>query len=176
MDNTVTHIIATTDATPTGPDRWMGHCRAHGSKQHRDLSFRVSGTKILLHCFAGCSLAAICESLGLELKDLFTDVLGQNSRPRKCQAPIVRIGRRAIAFRFELAGLDLRLRAQRIIEAGKNLDIAGLSDDELDRAIALAMQGHADLERAELFEDVADGLRDQDFSERKSREQQSCAA
>lgn len=80
------------------------------------------------------------------------------STRRPVPPPIVRIDRKARAFQFELAGLDLRLRAEKILEAGTNLDVASLSDDELDRALALTAQAHADIERAQLFEHTADGL------------------
>jgi len=81
-----------------------------------------------------------------------------------------------MAFRFDLAGLDLRLRANRIIEAGKLLTVATLNEAELDQALDLIAQSYRDIERAELFEHVADTLRERDFNERTSRERPACAA
>ena len=63
----------------------------------------------------------------------------------------MRIDRKARAFEFELASLDLRLRAERIIEAGKHLDVASLSDGELDRAMHAVASAHDDMGRAELL-------------------------
>jgi hypothetical protein len=83
VNNVLDDILSLTDARPTGPDKWMGHGRCHGSKWHRDLGIRVAGNKILLHCFAGCVKPTICQSLGLELKDLFTDVLDPNPARRR---------------------------------------------------------------------------------------------
>jgi hypothetical protein len=66
-----------------------------------------------------------------------------------------------------LGELDLRVRAEKIIEAGKTLDVAHLSDNDLDRALAHVAQAHTDLARAELFEDVADDLRMKESMERE---------
>ena len=41
----------------------------------------------------------------------------------------------AVAFRFEMAALDLRLRAERIVEAAKQLNVDTLNNDELDHAL-----------------------------------------
>jgi hypothetical protein len=76
------------------------------------------------------------------------------------------VDRIAVAFHFELAALDLRLRSARIIGAGKTLTVASLTDHELDQALAHVAQAHADVERAELFEHVADGLKTKEFLER----------
>jgi len=95
-------------------------------------------------------------------------VLGLDSticarRQRPLSPPVSRIDRRAIAFRFELAALDLRLRAERIMEAGKRLNADSLNDDNLDRALGHVAQVHTDIQRAELFEGVADDLRMKEF-------------
>jgi hypothetical protein len=173
MDNTLAHILATTQAKPTGPDQWIGHCRAHGSKKHRDLSIKLNDNKILLHCFAACPKEEVVSALGLTVQDLFTDAplaRGKRSAPKP-----VRVDRLALAFQFELAALDLRLRAEKIIEAGKLLDVNGLSDHELDLAIGHAAQAHADVKRAELFEGVADDLRTKEFLERDHARQKRVA-
>ena len=51
---------------------WVACCPAHGDSNPR-LSIGESGNRILVHCHAGCSAAAIVESMGLKMKDLFTD-------------------------------------------------------------------------------------------------------
>jgi hypothetical protein len=173
MDNTLAHILATTEATPTGPDQWIGHCRAHGSKKHRDLSIKLNDNKILLHCFAACPKEEVVSALGLTVQDLFTDAprpRGQRPAPKP-----VRVDRIALAFRYELGALDLRLRAEKIIEAGKNLDVASLNDHELDRALGHVAQAYDDIERAELFAGVADDLRTKEFLERDHARQKRVA-
>jgi hypothetical protein len=73
---------------------------------------------------------------------------------------------RSTAFQFELAALDLRLRSERIFEAAKCIDVSSLNDADLDRALSHVAQGYRDLERADLFEGVADDLRDRFSKER----------
>lgn len=108
------------------------------------------------------------------MKDLFFDSpVPHGHRPTPKPA---KIDRDALAFRYELAALDLRLRASRIIEAGKRVNAATLDNDELDQALGYVVRAYADNERAEVFEATADTLRERDFSERKSRERQTCVA
>lgn len=57
--------------TNTG-DGWMACCPAHDDR-NPSLSIKTAGTKILLHCFAGCSVESIAQAIGLELKDLHLD-------------------------------------------------------------------------------------------------------
>lgn len=108
-----------------------------------------------------------------EAVQLVAGVLGFNSTARAHRpAPRpAKIDRVALAFGFELAALDRRLRAERIVETGKNIDVASLSDDELDRAIAHVVQAHTDSARAALFEGVADDLRMKAYLERQNDEQ-----
>lgn len=132
---------------------------------------------------AGDGFALVMKVRRLEFRDalkLVADALGLDStahaRPyRPLPSPPVRIDLRAHAFQFELGGLDLRLRAERIAQAGRLLSIGTLTDAELDRALALVARGYADVERAELFESVADGLRSKEFFERENRERTRAA-
>ena len=57
--------------TNTG-DGWMACCPAHDDR-NPSLSIKTAGTKILLHCFAGCSIENIAQAIGLEVKDLHLD-------------------------------------------------------------------------------------------------------
>jgi hypothetical protein len=156
MDNTLAHILTMTEAKPTGHDQYLGHCLAHGSKRHRDLSIKLTDNKILLHCFAACPKEDVVSALGLTVQDLFTDApLPQGQRP----APKpVRIDRKARAFQFELAALDLRMRADAILQAANRIDVSRLSDEALDRVMQSVTSAYADRDRAQLFEDTADGL------------------
>jgi hypothetical protein len=87
-----------------------------------------------------------------------------------------RVDRSALAFRFQLAALDRRIRAERIIEIAKEIDVSVLNDQDLDRALWCVAQAHTDVKRAELFEHVADEIRRRDFAERRSLEQAPHAA
>lgn len=148
---------------PRGTAQWSARCPAHGDRTP-SLSIRETGDRILLHCFSSCAPEEIVSALGLEMRDLFMDSpISQGQRPAPTPHKLDLI---AVAFRFELAALDRRLRAERIIAAGKALDVSTLNDADLDDALSCVAQAHADMERAELFEDVADTLRMNNFSEK----------
>ena len=152
--------------------RWSALCPVpeHGDTSP-SLSISEGERGILVKCWAGCSLQEICGSLGIEQRDLFLDARKPRPRGRRPISRPVKIDRVALAFRFELAGLDHRLRASRIIEAGKHLNVADLNDDELDRALHAVARAHNDEARAHLFEQLADTLRERDYSERTHCEQ-----
>lgn len=57
---------------------WSARCPAHEDK-NPSLSVREEEDKILLHCFAGCTVEAICHALGVQLSELFID---NRSAPR----------------------------------------------------------------------------------------------
>ena len=96
--------------------------------------------------------------MNLSPKDLFYDApTPRGTRP--LPKPI-RKDPRSTAFQFELAALDLRLRAERIFDAAKRIDVSVLTDANLDRALSHIGQAYWDLDRADLFVGVADDLRD----------------
>lgn len=55
----------------TGPGRWVACCPSHADKSP-SLSIRETPEgKVLLHCFAGCSVGEIVGAAGVDLADLF---------------------------------------------------------------------------------------------------------
>ena len=156
-----------------GTGKWSALCPAH-SDNSPSLSIHEGDRGLLLRCFAGCRLEEICASLGIEQKDLFYDrglPRGQRSAPKP-----PRINRIALAFRFELGALDHRIRAERIIETVRGIDLSTVSDEELDCVLSHIGRAYDDQECAALFEHVADTLRERDFTERTLRERKTCAA
>jgi len=57
---------------PLPNGQWLAHCPAH-SDEKPSLSVTEGNNRILLHCFAGCSVDAICAELGVNIADLRTD-------------------------------------------------------------------------------------------------------
>ena len=57
---------------------WSAFCPAHQDRRKRSLSMRVVDNAILLYCFVGCSIQAICAALGLKVADLFTHSAANN--------------------------------------------------------------------------------------------------
>ena len=73
---------------PTGPNRWHARCPAHDDKSP-SLSLRETDDgRILVHCFAGCSVHEIVQAAGIELSDLFPPRNdGQHARPERRPFP-----------------------------------------------------------------------------------------
>lgn len=164
---TLDDLLSRLDSVRQRGNRWAARCPAHADRTP-SLSISEGDKGLLLRCFAGCPLEEICSALGIRLADLFFDAgVPHNQRPASIPA---RLDRRALAFEFELKALDLRLRAERILDAAKNLDGAVVIDDEIEAALGFVGQAHADHERAELHEHIADTLRIRDFTERIAHE------
>lgn len=118
-----------------------------------------------MHCFSGCETAQIVAALGLSLRDLFTDAptpYGHRPIPRP-----VRTDYTALAFQFELAALDRRLRAERVMQAVNSISINELPNNEIDRLVDVVGRAYADIKRAKLFGAVADDLRLKEFAQRE---------
>jgi len=55
-----------------GKGRYIACCPAH--KYHSpslQVNFETTDGRVLLHCFAGCSINDICAAIGLDVRDLF---------------------------------------------------------------------------------------------------------
>ncbi len=92
-------LISKLDKTkPTGPHRWQARCPAHDDKGP-SLSIRETDDgRVLVHCFAGCSVHEIVRAAGLELADLFPQRPGaDHSRPERRPFPATDV-LRAVAF------------------------------------------------------------------------------
>lgn len=55
----------------TGHHRWLALCPAHDDRGPSLALRELNDGRILVHCFAGCSVHEIVGSVGLELTDLF---------------------------------------------------------------------------------------------------------
>ncbi len=51
--------------------QYLACCPAHEDKSPSLSIKEVDGGRVLVYCFAGCSAAEVCASVGLELRDLF---------------------------------------------------------------------------------------------------------
>lgn len=121
------------------------------------MSIREVDGKLLVHCFAGCTPEEIVGALGLDLKDLFTDsptLRGEWPTPKPQKLDLV-----AVAFRFEMAALDRRLRAERVLKAVANFNSDELSDSQRDRLMKAIARADDDQDCAVFLETVADDLR-----------------
>jgi len=65
-------LVARLDGVKKRPDgRWSARCPAHEDKTP-SLSVReLDDGRVLMHCFAGCSVESVLGAIGLKLEDLF---------------------------------------------------------------------------------------------------------
>lgn len=121
---------------------WMALCPGHPDRSP-SLSIREDNGRILLHCFAGCSVDAVCAALGIATRDLFTEP----RQARKLKPLIVRDVERQIAsLRSRLTPRDRERNVTVVLASRKNPDHA------IVRALAIAVQG--ELVQVELKEEA----------------------
>lgn len=147
-----------------GTGKWSARCPAH-EDNGPSLSVRETADRVLLHCFALCVKRDIVAAIGLTMADLFFNkptTHGHRPTPKP-----IRFDCLALSFRFELAALDRRLRAERVNQAVNTISINELTDNDLDRLIGAVGRAHADIDRAELLEAVADDVRFKEFAQRE---------
>ena len=87
MANITKILDLLTKVRSKGSDRWVACCPAHLDKSP-SVSVRYVDDRILLHCFAGCSVDEIVASMGLTLADLMPERQGnyQHSKIRRIPA------------------------------------------------------------------------------------------
>lgn len=149
---------------PRGAGNWSARCPSHKDRSP-SLSVGEGADRILLHCSALCESSAIVAAMGLTMAYLFFDAptsRGQRPIPKPKMIDLV-----ALAFRIELAALDRRLRAERVLQAVNSISITELPDTDLDRLVDAAARAYADIERAGLLEGVADRLRAKAFTQKE---------
>lgn len=64
----------------TGTDRYICCCPAHDDK-HPSMTIKQDGDKVLIHCFGGCSVPEIVDSIGLKMSDLFPERISKSLKP-----------------------------------------------------------------------------------------------
>lgn len=123
------NLLSTLDGVKrTGQGKWLAKCPSHEDRSP-SLSIReLDDGRVLVHCFAGCSVHEVVSSVGLELTDLFPprEIESGNGKPERRPFPAADI-LRAIAFESTL-----------VLIAAADL-LAGNPFNEADRArLALA--------------------------------------
>jgi hypothetical protein len=162
---TATDLLSRLDGVRArGTGRYAARCPAHADKSP-SLAITEGERGLLVKCWAGCTLDEITAALGIRVRDLFfNDPSPHRHRPGPKPVWIHRV---ALSFQFGLAALDRRLRAERVNQAIHNISINGLPDDALDRLVDAVGRAYADIDRAELLESVADGVRMKECSQRE---------
>jgi len=110
---------------------WKAMCPAHAGK-NPSLSVREENGRVLLKCFAGCTVGAICASVGIKISALFSD-------PSTAYKPVPGV---VYETQRQLTGLHGRL-TPRDRERGMTVVFASREnpDPAFARALALAVEG-----------------------------------
>ena len=172
---TLTQFLARFPDVTTTRKGWDVCCPAH-EDHHPSLGILEGDDgKIVLNCFAGCTPASICAALGLTVADLFQD-RPVHGRPE----PWVPIPKKMLpiklAFAYDLHALDLRLAADKILEAAQACGgCETWSDVERDLAMDAVAKAYAYQDRARFCEDYADHLREVDCESRQTRAREQAA-
>ncbi len=110
---------------------WIALCPSHADRSP-SLSIREETDKVLLHCFAHCSIEAICADLGIHIRDLFVEP----GRRRKPVPDVVRNAEKQItSLRSRLTPRD-RQREVTVVLASHDNPAPAIA-----RALALAVEG-----------------------------------
>ncbi|TKB74206.1 MAG: hypothetical protein E8D46_10170 [Nitrospira sp.] len=154
---TLGEFIAKLDGVRATPRGILALCPSHPDRR-QSLSVNEGERGLLVKCWAGCTTAEIVAAMELRLCDLFYDAgLPRQSRPRPLAHP--RRDRNRIAFQLRFHGDKLFLRAQAVLDAAKDLDIATWTEGQLNQALGAVAKAYTDRERADLLDQVAFGLR-----------------
>jgi len=110
---------------------WIACCPAHTDRSP-SLSIRENNGRVLLYCFAGCPVEAVCTALGLDMKDLFAE-------PSATTEPELLAVRQAkkqiVSLRTRLTPRDRERDVTVVLASRDNPDPA------FARALALAVEG-----------------------------------
>jgi hypothetical protein len=141
-----------------GHGHWIARCPAHDDR-HPSLSISEGDRGLLLRCWAGCSLEAVCQALGIAVRDLFYDRRPQAAHWRdiKGQRELQRANEEAINYVVDLF-IDLAREAERLIASSHGHDISTWSAEQLDEALNLLAEAYAIVEREQYAEEWAGSL------------------
>ena len=88
----------------TGPSRWIGCCPAHEDRFPSLAVRELDDGRVLIHCFAGCSVDEILSVAGLDFRVLFPEQRALHvTRERTAFSPLQAL--RCIAFEATLAAV-----------------------------------------------------------------------
>ena len=113
---------------------WVARCPAHEDRSPSLSASEGNGGRTLLHCFAGCTVEAICTALGIRVSELFAP-----SSEKREHAPLL-VHRAqceliATGLRSRLTARDRERPVTVVLANRMNPDAA------LARALALGVEG-----------------------------------
>lgn len=95
---TIDNLISRLDKVKsTGKGKWLACCPAHSDKTPSLAVRQTDDERILLHCFAGCSVESVLGAVGMDFADLHPEPLTHNAKPERRPYPAADV-LRCIAF------------------------------------------------------------------------------
>ena len=155
---TIDGVLARLDGVRRTGRGFMSKCPAHMDKSP-SLSIREGDRGLLIYCWAGCSLDAICHALDLDVADIFYDKPGIPSRhaPRpEPRRPTIR----ELETRVWCRAMALDLRALNVLDAARGLDVSDWTEADYDTAMRAACKAREDLRVAETLHALAASMRE----------------
>jgi hypothetical protein len=156
---TVDELVSRLEGVKRTGRGYITRCAGHADQSPSLSVCEAEDGRILVHCFAGCSVEAICKAIGCRLADLFPNEQGEGWILGTARLKPYRYDWQSTAWRFQFNALLLWLRGESVLEMAKDLDTSRWSDEEYDKAMQAIENAHRDLERADLLESVAFGIR-----------------
>jgi hypothetical protein len=148
---TLEDLLPQLDAVRPSSRGFLASCPAHDDR-HPSLSISAGQRGILVKCWAGCSLMAICERLGIEQRDLFFDDLDLNPSRQRAAALQRERARQYREQQAEQQGLlvDALREADYFIRSRSGIDISTWSDQKLDDELSALADAYVLIESEDL--------------------------
>ena len=131
---TVEFFLQRLDGVRRSGRGWMAKCPAHADRSPSLSVSEAEDGKILVHCFAGCSIEPICETIGIEVAQLFYDSDLTPSQRRALPPQPKRFDWRGMSSALEFASESHWLRAENIFKAARQCDVSAMNDEDLNQA------------------------------------------
>lgn len=123
-------LLAALEGVRRSGQGWTARCPAHADK-NPSLSVREGERGLLVKCWAGCELAAICSALGIKTRQLFFDESGGVDRNASKRSQARRAGQQELR-RAKGYKLDTLREAEALLTVATGLNIDSWSDAKLD--------------------------------------------
>jgi len=94
VDNLLSHLDK---VKRTGDGKWAACCPSHDDKGPSLTIRELDDGRVLVHCFAGCSVHEVLDAVGLDMAALFPPREIQNGKPERRPFPAADV-LRAIGF------------------------------------------------------------------------------
>jgi hypothetical protein len=126
-----------------GAGKWATRCPAH-EDHSPSLSITEGDKGFLLKCWAGCTLDEITAALGLEIKDLFYDVLPDPRQRREVlqrrakEQAVQRVGDKAKGRKA-----DLLKHAEYLVQSARGISIDTWTPAKLDKRLNCLADAYA---------------------------------